>query len=277
MKKILFPTDFSKAADNAFVFALEMCQNLNSELIVLHVYGLPVISYEGYPSYVMDVYELINLNTFENFRDEIPHLREIAERHGFGSISMSHILEEGDLVAIMKRIVKEEEIDMIVMGTTGASGLEEIFMGSNASAVINKIPLDTLLIPAKAKFGQIKNIGFTTLFRDKDREALKHVVQLAKKMESKVKCLYVKSFESKVEPVQMEQWEDDFKNDPVEFMVIPGDDINAVVFGFLGQHKIDVLAMLNYKHGFFEGLFKQSLVKQLTFHSKTPLLVIPER
>ena len=167
MKKILFPTDFSKTANNAFVYALEMAKFIKAELIVLHVYDLPPVSYEGYPTYVSDVYESIELSNFENFKDQVPLLRKIAEEHNLDSIQMSHVLEQGDLIGVMKRIVRDEKIDLIVMGTSGATGLKELFLGSNAGAVIDKIPILSLTVPNKAKFDKIKKIGQCFNFRFK--------------------------------------------------------------------------------------------------------------
>ncbi len=276
MKKILFPTDFSKTANHAFVYALEMAKFLEAELIVLHTYSLPVVSYEGYPSYVLEVYDLIDLNNFENFKDEIPHLRKIAEEHQLDFVKMTHVMEEGDLIPIMKKLVENEKIDMIVMGTTGASGLKETFIGSNTSDVISKIGIVTLCIPSKAKFKKIQKVGFTTLYRSNDHLALTKVLDLAKKLKAKVECLFVRTFDSDVKETTVEKWKEEFENEDVEFFEIPNEDVKAAVFGFMGQHDIDVLAMLKYKRNFFDSLFQQSLVKNMAFHSKTPILVIPE-
>lgn len=276
MKKILFPTDFSKTANNAFVYALEMAKYLEAELVVLHVYDLPIVSYEGYPSYVAEVYETIELNNFENFKDQIPILRKIAEEHHLEAIKMSHVLEQGDLIPAIKGLVKKEKINLIVMGTNGASGWKETFFGSNAGSVIEKVPVLSLSVPIKAKFDKIKEIGFTTRFRTKDRAALKQVIAFAEKVGAKVKCLYVKTFESDIENSKIDKWRNDFKDEPVEFFVIAHENVEETIFEFLKDQKIDMLAMLTYKRGFFEGLFKQSLTRKLSYHSEIPILALHE-
>jgi nucleotide-binding universal stress UspA family protein len=276
MKKILFPTDFSKTANNAFVYALEMAKYLEAELVVLHVYDLPIVSYEGYPSYVAEVYETIELNNFENFKDQIPILRKIAEEHHLEAIKMSHVLEQGELISAIKGLVKKEKINLIVMGTNGASGWKETFFGSNAGAVIEKVPVLSLSVPIKAKFDKIKEIGFTTRFRTKDRVALKQVIAFAEKVDAKVKCLYVKTFESDIENSKIDKWRNDFKDKPVEFFVIAHENVEETIFDFLKDQKIDMLAMLTYKRGFFEGLFNQSLTRKLSYHSEIPILALHE-
>lgn len=274
MKKILFPTDFSKTANNAFVYALEMAKHMNAELLVLHVYSLPPITYEGYPAYLTQVYDSVELDNFENFKDEVPVLRKIAEERNLDSVKMSHILEQGDLILIIKSLVKKEKIDLIVLGTNGASGLKEMFLGTNAGSVIERVPIVSLTIPAKARFSKIKKIGFTTRFTSKDRRALKKVVEIAKVLNAKIKCLYVQTFDSEVRHNQIEKWKADFKNEPVEFIVIPSEDIKGTIFSFLKKYDIDILAMLTYKHKMLEKLFKKSLVKKIAYETDVPILAM---
>ena len=276
MKKILFPTDFSKTANNAFVYALEMAKFIKAELIVLHVYDLPPVSYEGYPTYVADVYESIELSNFENFKDQVPLLRKIAEEHNLDSIPMSHVLEQGDLIGVMKRLVKDEKIDLIVMGTSGATGLKELFLGSNAGTVIEKIPILSLTVPNKAKFDKIKKIGLTTRYSRKDKIALKQVLDFARQVDAKVKCLFVRTFDSNIKQSLIDKWKHDFKNEPVEFFIIPSEDVKGIIADFLIQKDIDVLAMLSYKHNFFQNLLGKSLIKTFAFESDVPILALHE-
>jgi nucleotide-binding universal stress UspA family protein len=276
MKKILFPTDFSETANNAFVYALEMSKSLQSELIVLHVYDLPVVSYEGYSASIIDVYESIELNKFENFKDYIPKLREIAESHNLGSIKMSHVLEYGDLIPSINKLVKQENIDLIVMGTNGASGLKEVFLGSNTGSVISNVPVTLLCVPEKAKFKKIEKIGFTTRYQDKDRVALKQVLAFAKRIKASVKCLYVKTFNSDVNADDIEKWKQEFKTEPLNFFIFSQDEKEDTVIEFIDNQNIDILAMLTYKRTFFESLFKKSFAKELSYHTEIPLLVLHE-
>ena len=86
MKKILFPTDFSKTANHAFVYALEMAKFLEAELIVLHTYSLPVVSYEGYPSYVLEVYDLLGRCVYRGAAEKRPMLEHGAYLEREGSV-----------------------------------------------------------------------------------------------------------------------------------------------------------------------------------------------
>lgn len=274
MSKILFPTDFSNAANNAFVYALEMAKLLEAELIVLHVYDLPIVSYEGYPSYVADVYQSIELSNFENFKDEIPLLRKMANEHHFDNVRMTHVLEQGELISIMEKLCKKEDISLIVMGTNGATGWKEAFLGSNAGDVIQEVPVLSLSIPADAKFEKIKKIGFTTCFKDKDKIALKQLSEFAKKIDAAIKCVYVKTDDAAEIDDTVKIWEKEFANDPITFFVLPGEEVETTILDFINEHNVAVLAMLTYKRGFFEGLFNHSLTKKIAFHTQIPILAL---
>jgi nucleotide-binding universal stress UspA family protein len=277
MKRILFPTDFSETANNAFVYALEMAKHLGAEFIVLHVYDSPNLTYEGCPSSIASIYEMIELKNFENFKDQIPYLRKIAEEHHFESVKMSHVLRRGNLVKIIKEIAEAENVDLIVMGTHGASGLKEVFLGSNTGFVITQVPTTLLCVPIESKYDKIKHICFTTLFKGEDKKALLEVLTIAKKFHAKVKCLTVKTSNSKLTYERIEKWQSDFKKEAVEFFVIPNDNIKKTINDFLVQQEIDVLAMLTHKRNLIEELFTQSLTQKLSFQSKTPILVLHEK
>ena len=277
MKKILFPTDFSETANNAFVYVLEMAKAFKAEVLVLHVFHLPIVTYEAYPAYVADVLDNMELNTFENFKDQIPYLKKIAEEHHFDSAKMNYILEQGDLVSVVKKIAKKEQVDLIVMGTHGASGLKETFLGSNTGSVLSNVPITLLCVPDNAKFNSIQKIAFTTRFRNKDYTALKQVVDFANGINAKVKCLYVRTADSDVEESVIERWRTNFEKESVSFFTVPDNDVETTVFDFITGQEIDILAMLTYKRSFFQELFRESFTKRMSYHTEIPLLVLHEK
>lgn len=275
MKKILFPTDFSKAANNAFVHALEFAKLVQGELVLLHTFELPVFDNQFFPENYAVIYDSVSLSEFDMFKDEIPKLRAIAEAHHLDKIKLSHRLKDGDLVTAIKESIKEDKIDYVVMGTFGATGWDSFFIGTNSASVVTEVNVPVLCIPAEAPFNSIKTIGFTTRFRTKDKKALQSVLELAHNAKAIVKCLYVKTSESDVAKETIAKWEEEFKSAPIEFFVIESDDIQATILDFIKYKELDVLTLLPYKRGFFEGIFKPSLTKKLATYFEIPILSIP--
>lgn len=276
MKKILFPTDFSEASLNAFVYALKLADKIQAKVITLHAYELPNLHMGGLPTTLKEVYDSIELESFENFKDQIPMLRDIAEKHALNHVKMNHILKHGDLIWTIKQVVKEEDIDYVVMGTKGATGLKETFLGSNTGSVITELDNFVIAVPENAVYNGIKNIVFTTRFREKDFKALKKVIELTELFDAHVHCVYVKTKRSDVNPVVIEDWKFLLKDKKVSIHVIEAEDVKQTILNFVQAYEVNLLAMLNYKRGFFEELFRQSLTQKLSYHIKVPLLVVHE-
>ena len=275
MKKILFPTDFSEVANNAFVHALELAKMVHGELVLLHSFELPIYDNQFFPENYAAIYDSVELSEFEMFKNEIPKLRAIAESHHLDKIKMSHRLKDGNLVSAIKESIADDAIDYLVIGTSGATGWESFFMGTNASSIITDAGIPVYCVPSDAPFQKIDTIGFTTRFRPKDKKALQTVLQLAHKAKAKVKCLYVKTSNSDVSNATIAEWKEEFKSEPIDFYIIEDDDIQVIITDFIMYKEIDVLIMLPYKRGFFEGLFHTSLTKKLATDFEIPILSIP--
>jgi nucleotide-binding universal stress UspA family protein len=275
MKRILFPTDFSETATNAFVHALEFAKMIKGELILLHTFELPIMDTQFFPQNYMEIYESLELSQFEMFKEELPKLHSIALAHNLDHIKMTHRLMDGELVYNIEKAIKEDKIDYVVMGTEGASGWSAFFMGTNAGSVLVDVACPTYCIPNGAEYKKIQTIGFTTRFREKDKKALKNVLKLAKKANAQVHCLYVKTSDSDVSKETVKEWEKEFEGEGVVFWVMLSDDVKESIVDFIVQRDIDVLTMLTYKRSFFEGLFHPSFTKKMAQNLSIPVLVMP--
>ncbi len=278
MKKILFPTDFSETANNALVYALNLAENQNAELYVLHIYSAPIVNSGYSPELVFTVYESIELGTFENFKDQIPAIREIAEQHNLGHIPMKFILKEGFLVTNIQDIVKEENIDVVVMGTNGASGIDKVLFGSNTMNVISKIKTPVLCVPIDAEFKGIKSICFTTNFEEKDIDTLYHMIEIAERYHAIVHCVNINNKDENESVEELKIWKERFNDEPVQFHILYNEkDAEKAVLDFIDSNHIDLVASVARHKTFFEKIFGRSFTKKLTYHSKIPVYVFHEQ
>ncbi|BDU26655.1 MULTISPECIES: universal stress protein [unclassified Flavobacterium] len=276
MKKILFPTDFSDAATNAFVHALEFAKIVKAELILLHTFEIPVYDSQFFPENYASIYSSIELAKFEMFKDEIPKLRAIAAERKLDDIVIRHRLMDGDLIYNLKNAVKEDNVDFVIMGTNSVSDWTKFFTGSNTESVISGVEVPVLCVPVEAKFKKIKTIGFTTRYREKDKKELKKILKIAKKTDAKVKSLYVKTSNSDVADTTIKEWENEFANDNVEFLVLPSDEVKETIIDFILYKDIDILTTITHKRSFFESLFDSSFSKKISKEVPIPVLVMHE-
>ena len=276
MKKILFPTDFSETANNAFLYALNLAKSIDAQVYVLHVYELPMITGSLSAGLIQNVYETVELGSFDNFKDNIPQLRQIADENGLNEIPIKFILEEGNFLYILREIIGEESVDFVVMGTDGNTGIEKMLFGSNTINAITSMKVPILSIPHGMSFKGFKNIGFTTVFDQKDKDALKYLIEIANRHHAKIHCMHV-SKDGKFNEQAMKDWQDQFAGDPIVFEVYnDADPVNAVL-DFIKEKQIDLLTVVSRNKGFFDKIFSPGFTKKIANKNITPLFVFHEQ
>lgn len=277
MKKILVPIDFSEISENAFVYALEMAKVYKSQLLLLHTFDVPFVDNQIVAFNYAEIYDNLETTNSNQFEEEMAKLTNIAKMHKAQHITINHIMMSGDLVSNIKEAVKVEQVDFVVMGTKGASGWFSSFIGTTTTNVISDVSVPVLSVSHDAEFHKIDTIGFTTLYREEDMHALNEILAMAKVMEAKVKCLYVKTSDSEFRGREINFWENQYKDEAdLEFFIIPSEDVEATIEDFIENQSIDLLAMVTHKKNFFEQYFTTSTTQLMSQHSKTPILALHE-
>lgn len=280
MKQILFPTDFSEAANVAFVYALNFADAIGAEVTILHVYDLPIVETPPLPESTKEIFNVLEANKAESFKEELLRLQQLAEEKDSGNIKLNSELLYGDLVYNINKLTKEQNVVLVVMGTTGATGTKEIFLGSNAASVIGSVDnIPVLAVPINANFSEkVNSIVFTTQYQEKDTDAFNKTLNIARSLKAKVYCLYIKTPD---DPTNIEErineWKILYKDNDVSFFNIDGDHIEQTIIDFVENQKVDMLVMLKHKRGFFESLFHRSLTKKMAYHTSVPLMVYHEK
>lgn len=277
MKKILFPTDFSPAADNAFIYALELAKATGASIVTLHTYEVPDLRRSSLQHTLAVFYESLNLEEFENYKDNIPSLRKIAEEQNLADVEVYHTLHEGQAETSIVRQAKEEGVDLIVMGTTGATGAKEIFLGSVAGEVMENAPCPVLGVPAEARFdGRLDHLVFTTTYAEEEKKALRWLVDWSKLFPAHIHCLHVDLSHTEDLTHNMDAFRNEFSSlGKLSFAVVDGNDFEPAVTDFLAATKADALAMVTHKRNFFQELFSYSRTKKMMYHLKTPVMSLP--
>lgn len=276
MKKILFPTDFSEKANNAFIYALKWAEKYEAEITILHVYELPILdmSYVDVPIYQAEVYQSLELNSFENFKDQIPVLREIAEKNQLGHISMKNVLLSGDLVSNILQLVESERINFVIMGTSRVSGFKEMFLGTNTASVMTGSEAYVIGIPDDTSYQPIHKICFTTQYSNEEQDALRKLIPIAKKFDAEIECIYIQTEDNEVKDVIIADWNVLFANEKVCFNTVKSENVEDSIMEFVNSKNIDLLAVAKHKRGFWDSLFHASLTKKLAYQMHIPLLVL---
>ena len=157
MKKILVPTDFSENSKCALNYAIELAEQLNALITVVHVYHPSINNMNEYMIITDNELESISrdrLNEFvKNKKSERQNKVTVMDR-------IEQKLEIGFATEKLVNMSKSGEYDMIVMGATGSTGLLEKVFGKVSLHVAKSSACPVLLIPSGVRFEPVEEIMF---------------------------------------------------------------------------------------------------------------------
>ncbi|WP_298736790.1 universal stress protein [uncultured Chitinophaga sp.] len=277
MKTIIVPTDFSETSYNAARYALGLARQMNTARIVLyHAYEL-IVPIPDVPSSVPmvnpDELRSASLEGLDKMMRELEPL--LPENTILASRAENHLLP-----ANIDQVAKQEEADLIVMGITGGSQLEEILVGSNTVDVVKHTTCPVIIVPGSARFRPIRKIVFACDFR---KVVETTPVQPLKKL--------LNVFKPELHVLNIDHESKHFTSDtPYETLMLDTllegydpqfhfiDHTNVVqgIMDFAARQEADLILIIPKKHGLFDHIFKRSRTTQLAFHTHVPLLAIHE-
>lgn len=267
IKKIVVPTDFSAVAQSALNVAVSIAKKANAELHLLHVVHVPVI----------DPYTPAEtINTIKEEEEKVAQ-QELAKL----AISLEGIKAQihvklGFAVDEIVNFAEENSADLIVMGTTGASGVEEVLLGSNASGVAKRSRVPVLSIPDEMKEFATNDIVYATDLEKNDIDVVKRLVAFAKLFDSSFHVLHVHNDEMDFSHDNPETIFRDLVENTgygaLSFHQIDGENTRDSINKFISTMPCDILALATHHRSFFGKLFHSSLTKKMVNHSHIPVL-----
>lgn len=277
MKKVILPTDFSYNAYNAISYAMNLLKDEEATFYLMNTYT-PAIYQTEYllhsPGQIGlgDIYQSESINQLEELQKQLQ--KEFNNpKHTIMTHSAFNILV--DEVASM---VANEEADMVVMGTQGATGAKEIFLGTHTVHVIKKATCPVIAIPADFEYEIPKEILFPTDYEvEYSEEQLRTLFDLAELHKSRIQVIHISSGYDLTEFQEQNKakLEKLIANTPHLFHDLPSQEIITGINNFQLKNKMNMLAMIQNKHTFLESLFIEPVIKKIGFHVSIPFMVIP--
>lgn len=269
MKNILSPTDFSATASNALEYAIKLYGLEGTTYHLFYTFAIPVVTSEvAYAP--IEHYEKQGASHLDK------RIKELTAKHP--GINIEPHLEFGDLPNAVQKITSEVDFDVVVMGTKGTSGLKEFFFGSNAYDLVDNTQLPVLVIPADCECKSPSQIVFVSDLKpfknDKVLFPLKHILQ---KFKANLTVLNMKSnTDSYTVNQELNHFDELF--DGVEMSICFDESENVVdgVEKYVQDYPTDLVVALKRKRNFLQDLFGKSVTRDLTFHLKTPMLILHE-
>jgi len=185
MKNILVPTDFSEISFLAAKFAMEIAKASNAKLIILHSFHLNI-------NLTDDATYDAKLIIEETLKTQDKKLQSFQKKLGDG-VEIKMKLSNLSLTESIKNIIDEEEIDLVVMATEGASGLYEKFIGSKTEKVVRKVGIPVIAVPSPTSMDSIHNILVPLDIREIQDKLMKNLLLLQEFFSAKMEFVWVRT------------------------------------------------------------------------------------
>jgi nucleotide-binding universal stress UspA family protein len=167
MKKILVPCDFSKQAINAYRNALDLAAQSKGTIHVLHVIELPIL----HDTVLMPVLNFEEELLKELQENAIKEFKKLKDKYSADGVRVAFDVRFGAVTNTIQDYIKEKSIDLVIMGSHGASGAREFFIGSNAEKMVRNSPVPVLILKDYYK-GPVKKIVFPNTLDTENQEDL---------------------------------------------------------------------------------------------------------
>nr|WP_130286164.1 universal stress protein [Aquimarina brevivitae] len=272
MKNILVPTDFSEQAQSALNVAAQIARKNNAKIYLLHILELPLhltdlmASSNPAPAPEAIFFMKHAHNKFEEMLAE-ENLKglEIEETVSFEGV-MEGIIESSE----------KNNADIIIMGSHGSSGFEELFIGSNAEKIVRTSKVPVLVVKEDCDIYGIENFVYATNFDDEDKPSLKSANDFAKLIGAKQHLVWVNTANGFKTTHDIHEKMDKF----LEGMDIENHTLNVYndisvekgIFNFAESIQAGLIGISTHGRRGLSHFINGSLSEDVVNHAKRPVL-----
>lgn len=278
IKKILFPTDFSPTAQNAFQHCLILADHYQAKIEVLHIAA---------PEYaVMDIPSISTESTQGKAKVAKTVLHTFVDL-GINQSQAAYTfqkkprveesVEVGSSVGSILNIAEEHQIDLIVMGTTEEQTAMDVIFGSVSGGVMDQAKCPILLIPETAQWKPTRVVAYASDLSEADPYHFWKATELLSPFQPSLHVINI-SNEDTQDQVALGELKKIFSSNApavkVSFHQKNHESIAKGLEEFVNHHKIDLLVMYSPQRSWFERLFHHSQTREVALTTQLPLLVI---
>jgi nucleotide-binding universal stress UspA family protein len=272
MIQIAIPTDFSPASRTALNYGVSLGAKLNATVHLIHMIHVESFTHAGAQVHMNMILEKMSENAH---RDLKSLASEITRNHS--EVKVKTACHQGEfLSSVLESYVTENGIDLVVMGTRGASGIFGNIIGSNAADVISNASVPVLAIPPNTTYGKHPRIILTTDLNNLEPK-LRIVVPLAVVLHSGITLLHISTDGTHTEKQEEDiraRYSSEFNIKELSVKIIQNPSVDEGIHDYAIEHQPCILAMFTHKPGFFDKLFGKSVTRKVVFHTEVPLLAL---
>lgn len=285
MKRILVLTDFSAKAAHAAVNAVYLSEKLQTGLLLYNSYqSTPVTPHYAGGPFVPGagaVFKEENDREMSKLADRLKEQMSSSELAFRPSIS--HLSGEGDLANNLQEILRQKNIELIVMGARSGVFFDHLLNGSHTQSVIDHTGRPVIIIPPGANLQHLKKVIFATDYKEGDIHAVGYLISMAMLFNFKIEVVHVSVMEEKtgkhsiLSEIEFKRFINELKYPGISYRDIRGKEIIPRLNRYCTESGADMLAMVHYRHGFFSDLFIKSPTKRELENQGISILILPSK
>jgi nucleotide-binding universal stress UspA family protein len=270
MKKILIPTDFSKYADQAIEAGAQIAKKNNAEIVLIHMLELPGQTNDA----ITGETSIPAIMLFKKKADEI--LKSIKNRPYLKGIPIKEVVQLDNAYNGITTYANNNDIDLIVMGSHGSSGFEEIFIGTNTEKVVRLSNIPVLIIKNEVGELDIKKIVFASDFSKEIKKPFLELLKFAKIFNAKLKLVMIctpNSFKSTpVAEKIMKEFVTEFDMPDYSMEIYNETNIEKGITNYANAKNADLIALCTHGRTALNHFFNGSISEDLVNHTSRPVV-----
>lgn len=272
MKHILIPVDFSPEAISATRYALEFARHSASELVLLTVFEAPLLP----PASTFVSREMTEENAADQMvKSAVDRLKAFAEEHIGNRVPTRFVAIEGKPTSAIAQFTKDHNVDLVVLGTKGATWWGDRFQGTVSSELMRRSDVPCLIIPAGVSWNGLKNWVFATELRSDETPYFSEFADWGDRFDAHLTYLHIHrtgGIEHEPHPALNAFLEGRQRGNSGQVR-IEGEHVQTALEQFIDEQHQDLLAVTTQTHTLLEQLFHRSLARHEALHGKVPLMV----
>lgn len=272
MKNILVPTDFSSEAENALKVAAQIAKKFNSEIFLLHMLELPLDLIDpSQPNNSGDLPEAI-------FFMKLAHQRfnNIMKKAYLNGLKVHETVEFHQAFDGIMEISKKYDCDAIIMGSSGADGLKEIFIGSNTEKVVRHSDIPVLVIKNEIPNFEVKKFVFATDLKPETISTFKQALKFAAKLNAKIELVMVNTpsnfTTTRDIDLKLSRYTDGIDNSEYHFSVYNDVSVETGILNYGNRINADLIGISTHGRQGLAHFINGSLSEDLVNHSEKPIV-----
>jgi nucleotide-binding universal stress UspA family protein len=276
MRKVAIPTDLSANAFNAFEYAVSLF-NEPSVFYLMHAYAGSIYNENNVK---LSDGELESLREKTSSDCESTLLRlvdEIKTKHPNKDLQFKILTQCGYLIDEVVQLVRTEDIDVLVMGTKGATNDRNITFGSNTLQVLKNVQCPVLCIPEKYRFKKPKKLLFPTNYMiPYQKRELELVDEICQYYNGELHMLYISNFDihSNRQRENQSFLKEQLYNASIFFHQAEESSKTNIINDTIEKMDIDLLIMVNSRHTYLENILTKTTIDKIGLNPKVPFLIL---